>query len=155
MRRELHFDAVVIGAGTAGLTAGDPAGAGRRARLRARQGRRLHAPRAGRRSTCSATRPSLVSEPLAALEKLAAQPDHPYALLGLDAVRRGAARGSTSCVDAGPLPGYSYVGGLERNVLLPTAVGALRPSALVPETMAAGELERARARLHRRHPRAA
>ena len=40
---------------------------------------------------------------------------------------------------AGPLPGYGYVGGLERNLLLPTALGALRPSALVPETMAAGD----------------
>ena len=42
-------------------------------------------------------------------------------------------------VAAGPLPGYRYVGDLERNILLPTAVGALRPSALVPETMAAGD----------------
>jgi glycerol-3-phosphate dehydrogenase subunit B len=42
-------------------------------------------------------------------------------------------------VAAGPLPGYRYVGDLERNHLLPTAVGALRPSAVVPETMAAGD----------------
>src|SRR6185437_2792169 len=33
---------------------------------------------------------------------------------------------------------YRYVGDLEHNVLLPTAIGALRPSALVPETMAGG-----------------
>jgi glycerol-3-phosphate dehydrogenase subunit B len=37
------------------------------------------------------------------------------------------------------MPGYVYGGSLERNQLLPTAVGALRPSALVPETMANGE----------------
>ena len=42
-------------------------------------------------------------------------------------------------VPSGPLPGYVYGGSLERNQLLPTAVGALRPSALVPETMANGE----------------
>ena len=34
---------------------------------------------------------------------------------------------------------YPYVGSLERNVLLPTAVGALRPAALLPATMAAGD----------------
>ena len=46
--------------------------------------------------------------------------------------------------------------GLERNVLLPTAVGALRPSALVPETMAAGgDVAAARARLRSRDARAA
>jgi glycerol-3-phosphate dehydrogenase subunit B len=31
-----------------------------------------------------------------------------------------------------------YVGSLDENLLLPTAVGALKPSALVPQTMAAG-----------------
>jgi glycerol-3-phosphate dehydrogenase subunit B len=33
-----------------------------------------------------------------------------------------------------------YVGRLEENVLLPTAAGVAKPSALVPETMAAGDL---------------
>jgi glycerol-3-phosphate dehydrogenase subunit B len=33
-----------------------------------------------------------------------------------------------------------YVGGLDENMLLPTAVGALKPSAAVPESMAAGDL---------------
>jgi glycerol-3-phosphate dehydrogenase subunit B len=33
-----------------------------------------------------------------------------------------------------------YQGDLERNRLLPTALGALRPSALVPDSMAAGEI---------------
>jgi glycerol-3-phosphate dehydrogenase subunit B len=50
-----------------------------------------------------------------------------------------ALRWFASRVAAGPLPGYQYVGGLDRNYLLPTAIGALRPSALVPETMAAGD----------------
>jgi glycerol-3-phosphate dehydrogenase subunit B len=42
-------------------------------------------------------------------------------------------------VAAGPFLGYRYLGGLERNHLLPTAVGVLRPSGLVPETMSAGD----------------
>ena len=37
------------------------------------------------------------------------------------------------------------MGSLDRNHLLPTAVGALRPSALVPETMAAGDAASGRA----------
>jgi glycerol-3-phosphate dehydrogenase subunit B len=34
---------------------------------------------------------------------------------------------------------YPYAGGLDRNLMLPTALGALKPTALVPETMAAGD----------------
>jgi glycerol-3-phosphate dehydrogenase subunit B len=44
-----------------------------------------------------------------------------------------------STVTAGPLEGYRYAGNLRENHLLPTPVGALRPSALVPVTMAAGD----------------
>jgi len=57
--------------------------------------------------------------------------DHPYALVGLDGVAA-----AIEWFKAG-LP---YVGGLEENLLLPTAVGALKPSAVVPESMAAGDL---------------
>ncbi|MGH3141760.1 MAG: anaerobic glycerol-3-phosphate dehydrogenase subunit B, partial [Gaiellales bacterium] len=37
-------------------------------------------------------------------------------------------------------PALGYRGGLEENMLLATAVGAAKPSALVPETMAGGDL---------------
>jgi glycerol-3-phosphate dehydrogenase subunit B len=139
MRSELHYDAVVIGAGTAGLTAG--------ARL-AEGGARVCVLAKGVGSTHLAPgtidvlgyAPERVSEPGAALRDfIAAHPDHPYALLGLDAVSEAVGWFRT-CVEAGPLPGYRYVGDLERNVLLPSAIGALRPSALVPETMAGGEV---------------
>jgi glycerol-3-phosphate dehydrogenase subunit B len=138
MRGELHYDAVVIGAGTAGLVAG--------ARL-AEGGARVCVLAKGIGSTHLAPgtvdvlgyAPERVSSPAAGLEELAsARPDHPYALLGRDAVA-DAIRWFSARVESGPLPGYRYVGGLERNQLLPTALGALRPSALVPETMAAGD----------------
>jgi glycerol-3-phosphate dehydrogenase subunit B len=138
MRGELHYDAVVIGAGTAGLVAG--------ARL-AEGGARVCVLAKGVGSTHLAPgtvdvlgySPGRVSAPAAALDEfIAAHPDHPYALLGVDAVAE-AARWFVSTVESGPLPGYRYVGDLERNSLLPTAVGALRPSALVPSTMAAGD----------------
>jgi glycerol-3-phosphate dehydrogenase subunit B len=137
MRRELRYDAVVIGAGTAGLVAGT--------RL-AEAGARVCVLAKGIGSTHLAPgtidvlgyAPERVSEPAAALRDfIATHPEHPYALVGFDAVS-GAASWLRACVEAGPLPGYRYVGGLEHNVLLPSAIGALRPSALVPETMAGG-----------------
>ncbi|HTU88296.1 MAG TPA: anaerobic glycerol-3-phosphate dehydrogenase subunit GlpB [Solirubrobacteraceae bacterium] len=139
MRGELHYDVVVIGAGTAGLTAG--------ARL-AEGGARVCVVAKGVGSTHLAPgtidvlgyAPGRVSSPAAAIEELAAaRPDHPYALLGVDTVTE-AVRWFASTVESGPLPGYRYIGETEKNLLLPTAVGALRPSALVPETMAAGDM---------------
>jgi glycerol-3-phosphate dehydrogenase subunit B len=138
MRSELHYDAVVIGAGTAGLTAG--------ARL-AEGGARVCVLAKGVGSTHLAPgtidvlgyAPERVSELVAALADFtAAHSGHPYATLGGDAIT-DALRWFQSTVEAGPLPGYRYVGDLERNTLLPSALGALRPSALVPETMAAGD----------------
>ncbi|MBV9193742.1 MAG: anaerobic glycerol-3-phosphate dehydrogenase subunit B [Solirubrobacterales bacterium] len=138
MRRELHFDAVVIGAGTAGLTAG--------ARL-AEAGARVAVLTKGVGSTHLAPgtvdvlgyAPERVSEPGRALEDLVrSRVDHPYALVGRGCVVE-ALQWFGERVAAGPFPGYRYVGGLERNHLLPTAIGALRPSALIPETMAAGD----------------
>ena len=138
MRGSLHYDVVVIGAGTAGLVAG--------ARL-AEAGARVCVLAKGVGSTHLAPAtidvlgyaPVRVSSPAAVFEEfVAAHPDHPYAVLGVDAVTK-AVRWFSACVGAGPLPGYAYVGDLDRNILLPTAVGALRPSALVPSTMAAGD----------------
>jgi glycerol-3-phosphate dehydrogenase subunit B len=138
VRAELHFDAVVIGAGTAGLVA---------ATRLAEAGARVCVVAKGVGSTHLAPgtidvlgyAPERVDDPRRALSDLAsARPDHPYALLGPETVAE-ALQWFADRVTAGPFPGYRYVGGLERNHLLPTAVGALRPSALVPETMAAGD----------------
>jgi len=139
VRGELHYDAVVIGAGMAGLTAA--------VRL-AEGGARVCVLAKGVGSTHLAPAtidvlgyaPERVEEPERALvDLIASRPDHPYALIGAEAV--GAAlRWFADEVDRGPLPGYRYVGGLDRNHLLPTAVGVARPSALVPETMAEGDL---------------
>ncbi len=138
MRNDLHFDAIVIGAGTAGLVAGT--------RL-AEQGARVCVLAKGVGSThlSAATIdvlgyiPSRVDEPGRAIEELIpSHRDHPYALLGRQAVE-DAIQWLIDTVAAGPLPGYRYIGSLARNYRLPTAVGALRPSAVVPETMVAGD----------------
>src|ERR1700761_3640134 len=98
MRSELHYDAVVIGAGTAGLTAGARlAEGGARVCVVAKGIGSTHlAPgtidvlgywRGRRRLTAAPNSPALVQSPAAALEELvAARPDHPYGLLGVDAV---------------------------------------------------------------------
>ncbi len=127
-------DAVVIGAGTAGLVAA--------VRL-AEATRRVAVVAKGAGSTRVAPGtidvlgydPDRVDRPAEALPSfVAARPGHPYARVG--AVRLAAAvawlreRGTA----------YRYVGSLEENLLLPTALGAAKPSAVVPATMAGGDL---------------
>lgn len=84
-----------------------------------------------------------VTDPIRAIAALAERdPRHPYAVLGAEAVA-AAARWLSARVAEGPLRPYRYVGSPEENMLLPTAIGVPRPSALVPETMAAGDLRAA------------
>jgi glycerol-3-phosphate dehydrogenase subunit B len=138
--RRQRYDVVVIGAGTAGLVAG--------ARLAASgAGVCVIAKGVGSTHLAPGTidvlgyAPERVSAPLEQVAALAAErPDHPYALIGPDAVA-AACEWFLAEADTGPLAGYGYVGGLERNMLLPTALGALKPSALAPETFAAGDSE--------------
>lgn len=68
-------------------------------------------------------------------EMLVAHPDHPYARVGFEGIDEALAR-FRGLMEAAR---YPYVGSLKRNVLLPTAVGALRPTACMPATMAAGD----------------
>ncbi|GAA1376006.1 glycerol-3-phosphate dehydrogenase subunit GlpB [Luteococcus sanguinis] len=80
--------------------------------------------------------PTRVNEPLQALDSFVADnPEHPYAVLGVEGVRTGVHW------LADVLGAEQLTGSVDRNVLLPTAVGALRPTALVPPSMAAGAAE--------------
>jgi glycerol-3-phosphate dehydrogenase subunit B len=139
--RTRRYDVVVIGAGTAGLVAGT--------RL-AQAGADVCVIAKGVGSTHLAPgtidvlgySPERVDSPGPAIDELIERrPDHPYALVGASAVRKAADWFITTAA-RGALPGYNYVGSLDRNLLLPTAVGALKPSALVPETLAAGDARR-------------
>ena len=69
---------------------------------------------------------------------IADHPEHPYALAGLDALRGGTALLAEWLRAAG----FTWQGSLARNLLLPTAIGTPKPSCLVPESMAAGDLQR-------------
>jgi glycerol-3-phosphate dehydrogenase subunit B len=121
-------DAVVIGAGLSGLTAAVRlAEGGARVLVLAKGVGATHL------GPCTIDvlgyAPERVERPGEAVSRLG--DDHPYTLVGHDGV--------AAAIDwfKERLP---YVGGLDENMLLPTAVGALKPSAVVPESMAAGDL---------------
>jgi glycerol-3-phosphate dehydrogenase subunit B len=138
MSPSLHYDVVVLGCGVAGLTA---------ATRLAEGGARVCVLAKGVGSTHLAPGtvdvlghdPGLVEQPSSALPGfIAAHPDHPYALVGADAIEP-ALEWFAERIEQGPQAGYRYTGSIERNHLLPTAIGAIRPSALVPETMTDGD----------------
>ena len=76
---------------------------------------------------------TLIPKPFEGMDDL--PENHPYRVAGADAVRAGLAV-LTEALGEGVL-----VGDAETNGLYPTAVGALRPTALVPASMAAGRCE--------------
>ena len=78
----------------------------------------------------------VIDSPIGFLEEfIETHPDHPYALAGLVTLEKAVSSFLQLCEQAG----YPYQGSLESNILLPTALGTLRPSCLVPKTMAAGD----------------
>jgi glycerol-3-phosphate dehydrogenase subunit B len=78
-----------------------------------------------------------VERPSDAIAEL--QPPHPYAIVGADAVAAAVAWFKER-IAGGSLAPYAYTGGIEENMLLPSALGVPRPTAVVPQTMAAGDL---------------
>jgi len=73
--------------------------------------------------------------PREAIAGLAAdRPDHPYSLAGLRALEEGLTVFRRLTEEAG----YPYRGSIDRNYLIPTALGTLKPTGLVPPTMTAG-----------------
>jgi glycerol-3-phosphate dehydrogenase subunit B len=127
-------DSIVIGAGLAGLTA---------ALRLADLGRRVLVIARGVGSTHLAP-PTIdvlgftdegVESPAQALNEFAAaHPGHPYSRLAAEVIAAGIEWFKAR------LPALGYRGGLEENFLLPTALGAAKPSAVVPETMVGGDL---------------
>ena len=127
-----HHDVIVAGTGLAGLTAAVRlAEGGARVLVLAKGAGATHL------SPCTIDvlgyAPERVERPGEALARLDAS--HPYAAVGRDGVAAALEWFRGAMAET-----YPYVGGLDENLLLPTAVGALKPTAAVPETMAAGDL---------------
>jgi glycerol-3-phosphate dehydrogenase subunit B len=130
-------DVIVVGAGMAGLTAA--------VRL-AEAGLRVVTVAKGHGSLRLSPAtidilgygPGRVDSPAEALPGfVAAHPHHPYSLVTPELLAQSV-RWLSEHVAA-----YAYVGDPAVNMLLPTALGVPRPSAVVPETMAAGDLRSA------------
>ncbi len=62
-------------------------------------------------------------------------PDHPYAKSGITTLDNALQSFKALCEASN----YPFHGSLEANILLPTSLGTLRPSCLVPATMVAGD----------------
>jgi glycerol-3-phosphate dehydrogenase subunit B len=128
-----HHDAIVVGIGLSGLTAATRlAESGARVLVLAKGVGATHL------SPCTIDvlgyAPERVERPREALGRL--PEGHPYGLVGADGV--------AAAIDWFKRQVSDYTGSLDENLLLPTAVGALRPTAVVPETMAGGDLRAAR-----------
>ena len=136
------LDVVVIGAGLAGLMAGWQAAVkGCRVRVIAKGWGTTHWHAGcidvlGYYPTDSQTPVESPAEALAQL--IQTTPHHPYALIGIEALAQSLSAFQQLCAAAG----YPMHGSLERNWLLPTALGSVRPTCLAPETMIAGDLRR-------------
>ena len=84
--------------------------------------------------------PDRVEHPGEAVGALVSErPGHPYAAVGAAGVA-AALEWFQGQFAAGPLAPYAYSGGLEENLLLPTAVGGRKPTAAAPVTMTRGDL---------------
>lgn len=78
-----------------------------------------------------------VTHPIQTMPDLiATNPQHPYATVGTERLAEALQSIQTLCAAAG----YPLRGSLEKNWLLPSAVGTFRPTCLAPETMIAGDL---------------
>ena len=127
-------DAVVLGAGTAGMVAALRLAAAGASVLVLAEGEG-GLPLAPAQIDVLGYRPPLVLDPLGELAGfLESRPDHPYQLV--EAGEVGASLDWFLELSA-PL---GYTGSPRLNRLHPTGLGALRPTCLVPETMAAGDL---------------
>jgi len=133
-------DVLVIGAGLAGLTAAWQAvGRGKKVKVLAKGWGATHW-----HSGCidllgywPLAADTAVTNPLQAIEQLIVEnPQHPYALAGLDNITVAVNAFQALCAEAG----YPLEGSPEKNWLLPTAVGTFRPTCLAPQTMTAGDL---------------
>ena len=127
----MTYDTVLVGAGLAGLTAAlRLVEDGQKVLLLARGVGATHL--AGSTIDVLGYAPERVDSPAEALPGfVAAHPEHPYARVSAESL-------GASLDWLAERTGYR--GGLEANLVLPTAVGVPKPTALVPASMVAGDV---------------
>ncbi len=133
----MTYDTIVIGAGYAGLTAAlKLAQAGQKVLLLAKGYGGTHL-RTGTIDLLGYADGQRVIKPLMELPAFAsAHPNHPWAKLGAETARESLDFFLRAMNDAG----YPFARAGDENFLLPTALGVPRPTALIPQTMLAGDL---------------
>jgi glycerol-3-phosphate dehydrogenase subunit B len=130
MPPQSRYDVVVVGSGLAGLFAGV---------LAARRGARTLVVARGVGGTHVGTGTVDVWGEEGRKKEEGRRKEHPLELAGERALRAGLAELQALCVSAG----YPLIGELGRNHVLPTALGAARPTGLAPQSFLAGDLHRA------------
>jgi glycerol-3-phosphate dehydrogenase subunit B len=133
---QARYDVVVVGAGLAGLFAGTLAarrGLGTLVVARGLGGTHLGSGTIGVWGYAADGKPA--EDPLTEAERQAG-PEHPLRLAGFAALEAAVAVLQSMAGAAG----YPLEGGLHHNHWLPTALGAVRPACLAPQSFAAGEV---------------
>lgn len=136
----MTYDVIVIGAGLSGLVVATVLAQARRRVLLLARGVGCTHVSSGCVDVLGRYDGEDVASPREALDAfIAAHPEHPYARVGLDRLDEALDGFRRAC----DLAGWPYVGDLDQNRWLPTASGAARPTCLVPESMADGDIHRA------------
>jgi glycerol-3-phosphate dehydrogenase subunit B len=136
----MNYDVVVIGAGLGGLMAGITAAKEGKKVIIVGKGIGIITIFTGTIDYLGHYPPKVIhplKSPREGIEALIAEnPDHPYSKVGMKFIEEGV----SAFKEAAESGGVKYVGDLERNYLLPTAVGTVKATSLLSSTMAAGDL---------------
>jgi glycerol-3-phosphate dehydrogenase subunit B len=136
----MNFDVAVIGAGLSGLVAAAAAAEQKKRVLVVGRGMGIITIFTGTIDVLGYWPIESDTPLVSALEGIARlvkkEPDHPYAKVGIDGVRESI-RFFTETARRG---GVEYVGDGTENILIPTAVGTVKPTAVVSSSMAEGDL---------------
>jgi glycerol-3-phosphate dehydrogenase subunit B len=136
----MNYDVVVIGAGLSGLMAAAAAAQEKKRVLVVGRGMGIITIFTGTIDVfgywpIDEARP--LESPLAGIQRLVRKdPEHPYTKIGVDSIKKGI----ETFIRATAKGGVQYVGDLSENILIPTAVGTVKPTCLVSSSMAGGDM---------------